>query len=58
VSVPGVKPGLVARLPFAVAAICFLFAAETAWGAISTVVAERWFFGGLAALMIGAVTDR
>jgi len=56
--VPGVKPGLVARLPFAVAAICFLFAAETAWGAISTVVAERWFFGGLAALMIGAVTDR
>lgn len=56
--VPLVKPGVVSRLPFAVAALCFLFSALTAWGAISTVVAARWFFGGLAALMVGAATSR
>jgi hypothetical protein len=60
VSVPGVKPGIVSRLPFAAAALCFLAAALTTWGHPATIGAagEWWFLGGVAALALGAVTGR
>lgn len=60
VRVPGVKPGVVARLPFAVAALCFLAAAVATWNhrESGTAAGAWWFYGGLAGLAVGAVTTR
>jgi len=59
VSVPGVKPGMASRLPFAVAALFFLASALTTWHHPATVAsAGMWlFFGGVAAVAAGAVTS-
>jgi hypothetical protein len=56
--VGAVRPGWITRLPFALAAFCFLSADATLLGypVLGATVGD-WFYSGLAAIALGTVTS-